>query len=89
MSFSDLERSHPPMFASSGFDESSGSRRGEQPTFADRLLAFLDQIRATDKMMDEARVAKIGKIKKALAAGTYNVSAAEVAQKIIDQLDEP
>jgi anti-sigma28 factor (negative regulator of flagellin synthesis) len=39
--------------------------------------------------MDEARMQKIAKIKKAMADGTYNVSAAEVARKIIDHMQEP
>jgi anti-sigma28 factor (negative regulator of flagellin synthesis) len=39
--------------------------------------------------MNEARLNKIEKIKKALADGTYHVSAAEVARKIIDNMREP
>jgi flagellar biosynthesis anti-sigma factor FlgM len=42
-----------------------------------------------DKSTDEARREKIEKIKKALADGTYHVSAAEVARKIIDSMREP
>jgi anti-sigma28 factor (negative regulator of flagellin synthesis) len=61
----------------------------EEPTFAQKILALLDQIRAMDKTMDEGRAAKIANIKKAIAAGTYHVSAAEVARRIIDQIDEP
>jgi anti-sigma28 factor (negative regulator of flagellin synthesis) len=39
--------------------------------------------------MDEARLNKIEKIKKALADGTYHISAAEVARKIVDTMQEP
>jgi anti-sigma28 factor (negative regulator of flagellin synthesis) len=39
--------------------------------------------------MDEARREKIENIKKALADGTYHVSAAEVARKILDNIQEP
>jgi flagellar biosynthesis anti-sigma factor FlgM len=46
-------------------------------------------MRALDKSIDEARMKKIANIKKALADGTYHVSAAEVARKLIDQMREP
>jgi anti-sigma28 factor (negative regulator of flagellin synthesis) len=39
--------------------------------------------------MDDARTKKLANIKRALADGTYHVSAAEVARKLIDQLREP
>jgi flagellar biosynthesis anti-sigma factor FlgM len=88
MRYSDAE-GHIPVLAAPGSCSSSGGSRREDSTFQERLLALLDQIRAMDKTMDEARAAKIANIKKALAAGTYNVSPAEVAQKIIDQMNEP
>jgi flagellar biosynthesis anti-sigma factor FlgM len=68
---------------------SSGSSQPDEPTLAAKMQALLDQIRALDKSMDQARVEKIAKIKKALADGTYHVSAAEVARKIIDYMREP
>jgi flagellar biosynthesis anti-sigma factor FlgM len=61
----------------------------EEPTQAARIQALLDHIRALDKPMDEARSNKIENIKKALADGTYHVSAAEVARKILDNMQEP
>jgi flagellar biosynthesis anti-sigma factor FlgM len=64
------------------------SSQGE-PTLTAQVQALLDHIRALDKSMDEARVNKIENIKKALADGTYHVSAAEVARKIIDSMREP
>jgi flagellar biosynthesis anti-sigma factor FlgM len=61
----------------------------EEPTSTDRITTLLDHIRALDHSMDEARVKKIEKIKKSLADGTYHVSAAEVARKILDTIWEP
>ena len=61
----------------------------EEPTLTAQVQALLDHIRALDKSMDEARVEKITKIKKALADGTYHVSAADVARKILDHMQEP
>jgi anti-sigma28 factor (negative regulator of flagellin synthesis) len=68
---------------------SSGSYPPDEPTLAARILSLLDHIRALDRSMDQARVEKLLKIKKALADGTYHVSAAEVARKIIDHMQEP
>lgn len=78
-----------PLAARPDNPTSSGSSDTEEHPFAAKMLALLDRIRALDRSMDEARMQKIAKLKKAIADGTYNVSAAEVAQKIIDQLDEP
>jgi flagellar biosynthesis anti-sigma factor FlgM len=68
---------------------SGASSDPEDPTLAARVLALLDHIRALDKSMDQARTEKIENIKKALADGTYHVSAAEVARKILDDMQEP
>jgi anti-sigma28 factor (negative regulator of flagellin synthesis) len=67
----------------------SGSSPPDEPALAAKILTLLDYIRALDKSMDQARVEKLLKIKKALADGTYQVSAAEVAHKIIDHMQEP
>jgi flagellar biosynthesis anti-sigma factor FlgM len=61
----------------------------EEPTLAAKVQAPLDHIRALDKSMDDERTEKIANIKKALTDGTYHVSAAEVARKIIDTMQEP
>jgi anti-sigma28 factor (negative regulator of flagellin synthesis) len=61
----------------------------EELTPTARIKALLDHIRALDQSMGGARLNKIEKIKKALADGTYHVSAAEVARKIIDNMREP
>jgi anti-sigma28 factor (negative regulator of flagellin synthesis) len=61
----------------------------EEPTRTARIQALLDHIRVLDQPMDEARSNKIENIKKALVDGTYHVSAAEVARKILDNLEEP
>ena len=47
----------------------------EEPTLTAQVQALLDHIRALDKSMDDARVNKLASIKKALADGTYHVSA--------------
>ena len=65
------------------------SSHPEELTPTARIKALLDHIRALDQSIDEARLNKIEKIKKALADGTYHVSAAEVARKIIDSMREP
>jgi anti-sigma28 factor (negative regulator of flagellin synthesis) len=61
----------------------------EEPTPTARIQALLDHIRALDKSMDEARFNKIENLRKALADGTYHVSAAKVARKILDSMREP
>jgi anti-sigma28 factor (negative regulator of flagellin synthesis) len=68
---------------------SRASSDPEEPTPAARIQALLDHIRALDQSMDEARLNKIENIKKALADGTYHVSAAEVARNILDSMREP
>jgi anti-sigma28 factor (negative regulator of flagellin synthesis) len=68
---------------------SSGSSPPDEQSLAAKIQSLLDHIRALDKTMDQARVEKLLKIKKALADGTYHVSAAEVARKIIDHMQEP
>jgi flagellar biosynthesis anti-sigma factor FlgM len=61
----------------------------EEPTPTAKIQALLDQIRGLDKSMNEARRNKIENIKRAIADGTYHVSAAEVARKILDNMQEP
>ncbi len=39
--------------------------------------------------IDDARLEKIANLKKALADGTYNVSAEELARKLIEHMLEP
>jgi flagellar biosynthesis anti-sigma factor FlgM len=68
---------------------SRASSSPEDPTLPARIQALLDHIRGLDQSMDEARRSKIENIKKALADGTYHVSAAEVARKILDTMQEP
>jgi anti-sigma28 factor (negative regulator of flagellin synthesis) len=62
---------------------------GKETTLAATIQRVLDHIRSLDYPMDEARVQKIANIKQALADGTYNVIAEEVARKIIDHRQEP
>jgi anti-sigma28 factor (negative regulator of flagellin synthesis) len=78
-----------PMAALPDNPGSSGGPSTGDLTPSEKILALLDHIRTLDKSMDEARTKKLANIKKALADGTYHVSAAEVARKLIDQLREP
>lgn len=78
-----------PLIGAPDSPTSSGSSQPDEPKLAAKIQALLDQILALDKSMDQARVEKIAKIKKSLADGTYHVSAAEVARKIIDHMQEP
>jgi flagellar biosynthesis anti-sigma factor FlgM len=77
------------MIRASDSPASRTSSGPEEPTPKARIKAQLDHIRALDQSMDEARVKKIENIKKALADGTYHVSAAEVARKILATMREP
>ena len=43
----------------------------------------------SESPIDEARREKIEKLKKAVADGTYNVSAEDVADKLIEHMLEP
>jgi anti-sigma28 factor (negative regulator of flagellin synthesis) len=70
----------------SGSHASADSSWQEERTLVAEVQLLLDRILALDKSMDEARVEKIANIKKALADGTYHVSAVEVARKIIDDM---
>lgn len=78
-----------PLLATPDSPTSSGSYKPDKPKLADKIPVLLDQIGALDKSMDEARIEKIANTKRALANGTYHVSAAEVARKIIDDMQEP
>jgi flagellar biosynthesis anti-sigma factor FlgM len=89
MSSFELEGRNLCLIAAPGPGGSSTGPPTEERTFTEKILALLDQIHAVDKTMDEARAAKIANIKKAIEEGTYHVSAAEVARKIIDQMNEP
>jgi anti-sigma28 factor (negative regulator of flagellin synthesis) len=85
----ELEGRNLCLIAAPGPGGSSTGSPSDEPTFTERILALLDHICAIDQTMDEARSTKIANIKKAIAEGTYHVSAAEVARRIIDQIDEP
>jgi len=88
---SDLDPEHRvvPFGASPDEPVSSDPSSSRESTTAAQIFALLDQIRALDKEIDEARIEKIAAIKKALADGTYHVSPDEVARKILDHLLDP
>jgi anti-sigma28 factor (negative regulator of flagellin synthesis) len=66
-------------------DAASASAPAEAP--ADPAPAKSAQ--SLDNAIDDARLEKIANIKKALADGTYNVSAEELARKLIEHMLEP
>ncbi len=47
------------------------------------------QANDSDSPIDDVRLEKVESIKKALADGTYSVSAEEVARKLIEHMLEP
>lgn len=59
MSSFELEGRNLRLVATPGPGKSSTGHPSDEPTFTERILALLDQIRATDKAMDEARAAKM------------------------------
>ncbi len=72
--------------------DATTSASAEAPA-AEAAPALENAIRNLDKPIDnpieDARLEKIAKIKKALADGTYNVSAEELARKLIEHMLEP
>jgi anti-sigma28 factor (negative regulator of flagellin synthesis) len=64
--------------------QESGKLPSDKECLIQALLPVLDA-----NAIDEARREKIENIKKALADGTYNVSAEEVARKLIEHMLEP
>jgi hypothetical protein len=89
MSSSEIEGPNLCLSSTPGHGESATGPGRDEPNFAEKIFALLDQISALDKTLDEARAAKIANIKKAIVEGTYHVSAAEVAHRIIDHIDDP
>jgi flagellar biosynthesis anti-sigma factor FlgM len=88
VNYSENETRSIPLIAGQDNPNSPDSRP-EETTHSAKIQALLDRILALDKPMDKVRMEKIAKIKKALANGTYHISAADVARKIIDHMQEP
>ena len=65
--------------------ESSTGPPSDEPTFTERILVLLDRIHA----MDEAPAATITNIGRLIAEDNNDVSVAEVARRLIDQIDGP
>jgi anti-sigma28 factor (negative regulator of flagellin synthesis) len=57
------------------------------PTAKDRLAK--DSLHVVDDVVDEERLKKIARLKKAVADGTYHVSAEDLADKLIAHMLEP
>jgi flagellar biosynthesis anti-sigma factor FlgM len=64
-----------------------GKRPNEDP--AEGTEAPAKQPSDSESPIDQARREKIEQLKKAVADGTYNVSAEKVADKLIDHMLEP
>jgi anti-sigma28 factor (negative regulator of flagellin synthesis) len=73
-------------------DTAAASASAEMPAAA-ALPAPANPVRIQDDLkndpIDDARLKKIEIIKKAVADGTYNVSAEELARKLIEHMLEP
>ena len=59
----------------------------ERPT--ESLLSNLEGETLDDSAVDAERLEKINELKKAITAGTYNVSAGELARKLIEHMRDP
>ena len=57
------------------------------PSADDRLTA--DSLEGIDDLVDEERRRKIARLKRAVADGTYHVSAEDLADKLIAHMLEP
>ena len=64
-----------------------GKRPNEDP--AEPTEAPAKQPSESESPIDQARREKIEQLKQAVADGTYNVSAEEVARKLIEHMLEP
>ena len=62
---------------------------GKQLSESESLVEDANVENACALPIDEARREKIEKLKKAVADGTYSVSAEEVARKLIEHMTEP
>ena len=72
-------------------DPFDNPRKGERPNEdpAEPTEAPAKQPSESESPIDQARREKIEKLKKAVADGTYNVSAEEVAKKLIEHMLGP
>jgi anti-sigma28 factor (negative regulator of flagellin synthesis) len=66
-----------------------GERPVEDPGQPTEAPACTKQPSDSESPIDQARREKIEQLKKAVADGTYNVSAEEVARKLIEHMLEP
>jgi flagellar biosynthesis anti-sigma factor FlgM len=69
--------------------EQRAKKQGESERLAESLLPGLEGNALDDSAVDAERLEKINKLKKAIADGTYNVSAEQVARKLIEHMREP
>ena len=70
-------------------DAEQRARQQSESGRRESLLPGLEGNALDDSAVDAERLEKINKLKKAMADGTYHVSAEEVARKIIEHMREP
>ena len=67
--------------------KSSSTSRPSKSTVPDDAISLSDGARDAERltrMMDESRTGKLDAVREALANGTYKVSGADIAAKLID-----
>jgi flagellar biosynthesis anti-sigma factor FlgM len=69
--------------------EERAKQQSESERLTESLFSGLEGNPLDDSAVDAERLEKINKLKKAIADGTYNVSAEEVARKLIEHMREP
>jgi anti-sigma28 factor (negative regulator of flagellin synthesis) len=70
-------------------DAEKRAKQQSESGLTESLLSGLEGNTLDDSAIDAERLEKINKLKKAIADGTYNVSAEEVARKLIEHMREP
>jgi anti-sigma28 factor (negative regulator of flagellin synthesis) len=75
--------------AERGGAEERAKQQSESERSTESHLPSLEGLILDDGAADAERLEKINKLKKAIAGGTYHVSAAELARKLIEHMREP
>jgi anti-sigma28 factor (negative regulator of flagellin synthesis) len=78
-----------PLPSGSSNEAEFGKQQSESERPTESLLPSLEGETLDNSAADAERLEKISKLKKAIAGGTYHVSAAELARKLIEHMREP
>jgi anti-sigma28 factor (negative regulator of flagellin synthesis) len=78
-----------PLPSRSSNDAELAKQQSESERPSESLLPGLEGDTLDASALDAERLEKISKLKKAIAGGTYNVSAEELARKLIEHMREP